>query len=84
MSVQPSEITSHQRDDLQDLHGVCWNTDDHFDDDNPEYFDIMEYHRQMPGGGHWYLPHHETLRHEAFATEIEAYRAVGLADRKMH
>ncbi|MNU30405.1 hypothetical protein D3C71_188900 [compost metagenome] len=83
MSVEPSDLTSEERSDLQDMHGVCWNTDDTFDEDEPDYLEIMDFHRGL-GTSHWYLPFHETLSREAFATELEAYQAAGRLDHKIN
>lgn len=83
MSVEPSHLTSDERSDLQDLHGVCWNTDDTFDDDEPDYLEIMEFHRGL-GTPHWYLPFHETLSGEQYQTELEAYQAAGRLDAKFN
>lgn len=83
MSVEPSYLTSEERSDLQDMHGVCWNTDDTFDEDEPDYLEIMDFHREL-GTSHWYLPFHETLSREAFATELEAYQAAGRLDHKIN
>lgn len=46
MNVVPSEITSEARD-FQSLYGVCWNTEDDFDQDNVEYTEITEFHRSL-------------------------------------
>lgn len=80
MTVVPSYLTSAERNELQELHGVCWNTDDNFDDDVPEYHDIMKFHRRH-GSGHWYLPFHETLQHKQFQTELDAYKAAARVSR---
>lgn len=84
MPVEPSYLASEERSALQDLHGVVWNTDDTFDEDDPEAFEIMEFHRRSGSGGHWYLPHHETLKYERFATELQAYEAAVALDRKFN
>lgn len=83
MPVEPSYLTSEERSELQDLHGVCWNTDDDFDDDEPDAREIIEHHRKIATGGHWYLPHHEALKYQKFATELEAYQAAGRTDQKV-
>ncbi len=83
MAVEPSYLTSEERSDLQDLHGVCWNTDDTFDEDEPDYREIMEFHRGL-GTSHWYLPFHETLSREQYQTELEAYQAAGRLDPKFN
>lgn len=83
MTVEPSYLTSDERSDLQDLHGVCWNTEDTFDEDQPDYVEIMEYHRSL-GTSHWYLPFHDTLSREAYSTELEAYQAAGPLDLKIN
>jgi hypothetical protein len=79
MPVLPSMIDSGDRSDLQDKCGVCWNTDDVFDQDEPDYAEIMNFHRELAKstGGHWYLPFHETKSRMAFAEEMEAYKASG-------
>jgi hypothetical protein len=79
MAVEPSHITSEERSELQDLFGVCWNTDDTFDEDEPDYVEIMEFHRGL-GTSHWYLPFHETLSREQYQTELEAYQAAARLD----
>lgn len=81
--VAPSYLTSDERSDLQDLHGLCWNTDDDFDEDEPDYVEIMEYHRKIKPG-HWYLPFHDSLKYEAFATELEAYQAAARVGREIN
>lgn len=83
VTVTPSELTSDQRSEMQDLHGLCWNTDDDFDDDVPEYREIMQFHRSI-GTSHWYLPFHETLKHEQFATELDAYMAAGRLSEELN
>lgn len=83
MPVEPSLLTSDERSEMQELHGVCWNTDDIFDDDEPTWFEIQQYHRDIADDGHWYLPFHATLKHEKFSTELEAYQAAGRADGKV-
>ncbi|TCU34135.1 hypothetical protein [Rhizobium azibense] len=81
--VTPSYITSEERSELQDLHGLCWNTDDKFDEEEPDYAEIMEYHRRI-APSHWYLPFHATLQHEQFATELEAYQAASRVGGKVN
>jgi hypothetical protein len=80
MPVERSYITSDERSELQELHGLCWNTDDSFEDDDPTWFDIQEYHRDHADGGHWYLPFHPILKHEKFSTELAAYQAATKSD----
>jgi hypothetical protein len=84
MAVEPSYLTSEERDELQDLHGVCWNTDDVYDDDEPTWFEIQQFHRDVADGGHWYLPFHDVLKHERFPTELSAYEAAGRLDRSIN
>lgn len=83
MPVEPSYLTSDERSELQELHGLCRNTDDVFDDDDPACFEIQQHHRDVADGGHWYLPFHPTLKHEKFSTELDAYRAAGRTDGKV-
>jgi hypothetical protein len=83
MPVEPSYLTSDERSELQELHGLCWNTYDSFEDDEPTWFDIQQYHRDHADGGHWYLPFHPSLKHEKFATELEAYQAAAKSDGKL-
>lgn len=73
-TVTPSQISSEDRSNLQDAYGVCWNTTDTFDEDEPNYSEIMDYHRGL-GTEHWFLPWHETLSREQFQTEQQAYDA---------
>jgi hypothetical protein len=80
MTVTPSDIGSEERTRLQDLHGVCWNTEDTFDEDEPDYREIMEYHRGIVPA-HWYLPFHPTLSRMRFETEMEAYEEAALDAR---
>ena len=61
MPVEPSYLTSEERSDLQDIHGLCWNTADVFDDDEPTYFEIQQYHRDIADGGHSVSYTHLTL-----------------------
>ncbi len=77
--VEPSVLTTDERNELQELHGLCWNTDDDFDEDyedQPEVLEIIEFHRST-GEPHWYLPFHETLSREGYSTELKAYLAAG-------
>jgi hypothetical protein len=80
MAVQPSHLSSEDRSDLQVRHGVCWNTDD----DEPTYFDIQQYHRDVAEEGLWYLPFHDVLKHECVPTEVSAYEAAGRLDRSVN
>lgn len=82
MTAAPSNLTSAERNEMQEIHGVCWNTEDTFDQDNPDHREIMEYHRAADRG-HWYLPYHESLRYEAFETETAAYAAAARIDRRL-
>lgn len=79
-SVQPSMLTSEERSDLQERHGLCWNTDDDFTDDDPSYHEIIKRHRSM-GSPHWYLPFHPSLSEEQFETEVEAYAAAAKSSK---
>lgn len=82
-AVVPSLLSSEERSELQELHGLCWNTEDDFDGDVAECLEIMEFHRAV-GVPHWFLPFHETLKHEQFETEIDAYLAAGRICREIN
>lgn len=82
-AVVPSLLSSEERSELQELYGPCWNTEDDFDDDVPVFLEIMEIHRAA-GVPHWFLPFHETLKHEQFETEVDAYRAAGRVSREVN
>lgn len=81
--VVPSLLSSEERSELQELHGICWNTDDDFGDDSAADLEIMEFHRGL-GTPHWYLPFHETLSREQFETEMDAYLAAGRASKEVN
>lgn len=81
--VIPSLLSADDRNEMQELHGPCWHTDDDFDDDVLEYVEIMEFHRSL-GRGHWYLPFHESLSLESFETEMDAYMAAGRVSKEIN
>ncbi len=81
--VIPSLLSSDERSELQELHGLCWNTEDDFGDDVSADPEIMEFHRSL-GSPHWYLPFHKTLNREQFTTEMEAYEAAKRASKEIN
>lgn len=80
-AVTPSLLSSDERSDMQDRHGVCWNTDDDFEKDYPELSEVVAFHKAQ-AEGHWYFPDHESLKYQSFATETEAYEAAAACSKQ--
>lgn len=74
----PPPLTSEERSTLQDAYGVCWSTDDDFEEDEkdqPHRIAMINYHKVLAKaiGSHWYFPDDGMFCKEAFPTETEGY-----------